>query len=321
MGVSKGLGPLGVYANTEEGVSFQTDNEMYWSSYCNGMTNRLQAREEKDATSKFLVFLLQNGKIVLQDFREMYISWTVYDGITYLEMGKSFPDELCEFEVFHDGEKVMFKASNGKFVCRTFHNHETILEVSRTKVVDCCRFRAGMGDLYKPCFDITAVEWDDISNLAFRPCVIKAEKFLNRTNEDQEHEFMLTWETKTSETTQWARTWGLNSMASTKFPLMAFEATITYNGSFQKTAITHRLINESRNVKVSVPPRHKVYAQLMVSKMENVSVPFKVHVRKIKVDGDVLNLVEDGVWKGLVYSDITVATTKQPLSFFDCLFT
>lgn len=320
MGVSKGLGPLGVHVNTEEGVSFQTDNEMYWSSYCNGNSNRLQAREEKDVTSKFRVSSLQNGKVVFQDFRDMYMSLAVYNGITYLEMEKSIPDELCEFEVFHDEEKVMLKASSGKFICRTFHNHgQTVLEVSRSKAEDCCRFRTGMGDMYKPCFDICSMEWDDVSNLTCRPCVIKADKYINRTDEVQEHEFKMTWDSQTTETTQWTRPWGLNSRLSNKCPLLASEATITYNGSFQNSATTYRVFSVKREKKVLVQPQSEAHAQLIVSKITNVSLPFKVYIRKTKVDGDYLDLVEAGVWKGLVYDSVNLEVEHHPIgTFSDC---
>ncbi|KAM8934369.1 uncharacterized protein RCH25_004833 [Pelodytes ibericus] len=316
--VTNGLGPLGVHLNTEEGVSFQTDNEMFWNSHNNGMNFRLQAGEMKDLSSKFQVSLLESGKIHLQDFRDMYVSCAERNGVTYLEMDKCLPDELCEFEVFHDGEKVMLKASNGLFVCRTFHHHETVVEVGRSRVEECCRFRTSMGDLYPPSFDISNVELDDLSKLICRPCVLKTDVFVNKTDSFQDHEFRINWETYSTDTTKWATTWGLSSTFSSSFPLMAFEATITYNGSFLKTATTHRPIVERRSVNVAVPPNIKVTAQLVVSKLENASIPFKAHVRKTKVDGDTVNLVEEGVWTGLVYDDVTLETSQTRCSRFGC---
>ncbi|KAM4697195.1 uncharacterized protein WCC33_015898 [Rhinophrynus dorsalis] len=314
VGILKGLGPLGVHLGTEEGVSFQTDNEMFWSSYCNGTRYRLQAKDTKDITSKFHVSLLQSGKILLQDFRDMYVSCTEHNGVTYLDTDKCTPDQLCEFDVFHNGEKVILKASNGLFVCRSFHHHGDYIEASRPTLEECCRFRTGMGDVYPPSFDISGVEVEDedISKLSCRPCVLKKESFVNNTDVSQTHSFNLSWETRTTETTQWDRTWGLNSTSSATFSLLAFEATVTYNGSFQKIASTNRSIVEKRSLTVVVPEHSKITAQLVVSKMENASVPFKAVIRKTKVDGETVNLVEKGIWKGLVYDNVTLETKQEP---------
>ncbi|XP_075042207.1 uncharacterized protein LOC142101724 [Mixophyes fleayi] len=311
MGISKGLGPLSIHLLTEEGVSFQTDNELYWCSHCNGVNYRVHVREMKDLASKFQISLLQNGKILLQDFRDMYVSWTNYDGVTYLEIEKSIPDSLCEFEVFNDGEKVILKASSGLFVYRTFRHHGDAIEVGRSTVVGSCCFRTGMGDMYPPCFDISDVELNDVSKLVCRPCVLKKDTFVNKTDAAQSHVFNLTWETRTTDTTKWNTTWGLNSTFSTKFSIQAFEATIAYNGTFQKVASTYRSILEKRSVTVNVPEHSKVTAQLVVSKMDNASIPFTAYIRKTKVNGEALNLEEKGVWKGLVYDDVTLETKQE----------
>ncbi|XP_072286659.1 uncharacterized protein [Pyxicephalus adspersus] len=316
MGISKGLGPLCIYLNTEEGVSFQTDNEMYWCSYCNGNKYRIHAREMKDLSSKFHISLLQNGKLLLKDFRDMYVSWEDCDGITYLEIEKSTPDELCEFEVFNDGEKVILKASNGLYVCRSFKHHGDIIEAGKTVAENCCRLRTGLGDLYPPCFDISNVELKDVSKLCCRPCILKKEFFVNNTDVVQRHIFTLGWEVRTTDTTMWETTWGLNSTFSTTVSIMAFEATIAYNGTFQKTASTYRSIVERRSITVDVPQHSKVTAQLVVSKLENASIPFTAYIRKSKVNGETLNLEEKGLWKGLVYDNITLETKLEQESHF-----
>ncbi|KAM4665192.1 uncharacterized protein O3C94_013087 [Discoglossus pictus] len=311
MGVSKGLGPLEVHLSTEEGVSFQTDNEMFWCSYCNGTSYRIHAREVKDLSSKFQVSRLESGKILLKDFREMYVSCMELDGVIYLDTDKCLPDQMCEFEVFHDGEKVILKASNGLYVCRTFRRHVDAIEASKAGVEECCRFRTGLGDMYPPCFDISQVVLDDLSKLSCRPCVLKKETFVNNTNYSQSHNFCLTWETRTTDTTQWSNTWGLNSTHSAPFTLMSIEASVTYNGSFQKIASIKRSILVKRSLNVVVPEHSKVTAQLVVSKMENATVPFTAFIRKTKADGDSVDLEEKGVWKGLVYDNLTLETKQE----------
>ncbi|XP_071981195.1 uncharacterized protein [Engystomops pustulosus] len=317
MGISKGLGPLVIYLNAEEGVSFQTDNDMFLSSCFNGKQNLMYPQFTKDLGSKFNIIVLRNGKIMLQDLREMYVSWVDNDGVLCLEIEKSVPDERCEFDVYNDGEKVLFKASNGLFVCRTFRFHNDMIEVNRSGMDDCCRFRAGIGDMYAPCFDISNVELNDISKLICRPCVLRKETFVNKSDVDQTHVFNLTWETRTSETTQWETTWGLNSNVSSEFTVLGFEATITYNGTFQKVASTYRSILERRSVTVNVPPHSKVTAQLVVSKMENASIPFTAYIRKTKITGENVDMVEKGVWKGLIYDNVTVETKEEAEGDFE----
>ncbi|KAM9324282.1 uncharacterized protein PAF06_000303 [Gastrophryne carolinensis] len=317
MGILKGLGPLGIFLSTEEGVSFQTDNEMYWCSCCNGKRYRIHAREMKDLSSKFQVSLLQNGKILLKDFRDMYVSWVDCDGTKFLETEKSTPDELCEFDVFNDGEKIILKASNGLFICRSFKHHGDLIEAGRAVMDDCCRLRTGMGDLYPPCFDIASVELADVSKLNCRPCVLKKETFVNKTDVTQSHGFTLIWDTRSTDSTQWETTWGLNSSYSTTVTIMAFQATISYSGSFQKMATTNRSIVEKRSITVNVPEHSKVTAQLVVSKMENASIPFTAFIRKTKVNGETIDLEEKGIWKGLVYDDVTLETKQEPEGDFE----
>ncbi|XP_075690266.1 uncharacterized protein LOC142658577 [Rhinoderma darwinii] len=317
MGISKGLGSLRMYLSTEEGVSFQTDNEMFLCSCCNGEIYHMHAREMKDLTSKFQISLLPNGKILLQDFRDMYVSWMKFEGIVYLEIEKSIPDALCEFEVFHDGEKVLFKTSNGLYVCRSFRYHGDVIEAGRSTMEDCCRLRTGMGDLYAPSFDISNVELNDISKLICRPYVLKKETFVNKTDMTQSHGFSLSWETRTIDTTHWETTWGLNSTHSAPFSIHGIQATITYNGTFQKVASTHRPIVEKRSITVNVPQHSKVTVQLVVSKMENASIPFTAFIRKTKVIGETVDLEEKGVWKGLVYDNVTLETKQEPEGEFE----
>ncbi|KAM5145692.1 uncharacterized protein ACMZJ9_013066 [Mantella aurantiaca] len=318
MGFSKGLGSLCIYIDAEEGVSFLTDNDMFWCSNCDRVRYKIHAQEMKDLGSKFIITLLKNGKILLKDFREVYVSWENCDGITYLVTEKSIPDELCEFEVFNDGEKVILKASNGLFVCRSFKNHGDIIEVGKSTMANCCQLRPGMGDLYAPCFDISSVELKNLDKLNYRSCILKKEVFRNKSDVPQSHDFIFTWETRTNDITQWDTTWGLNGTHSSPFTIMEFEATVTYNGTFKKIASTHRSIAEKRCITVEVPGRSKVTAQLTVSKMENASIPFTAFIRKTKVNGEVLYMEENGVWKGLVYDKITVETKQERDSWLSC---
>ncbi|XP_073397449.1 uncharacterized protein [Dendrobates tinctorius] len=311
MGISRGLGPLTMYLFTEEGVSFQADNDMFLTSGYNGKHYLVQVREMKDLNSKFLITLLPNGKIMLKDVRDSYVSWADNEGILYLDTEKCIPDETCEFEVFHDGDRVLFKASNGLFVFRNFRFHGNVIEVGRSSMDDCCRFRTGMGDLYAPSFDISDVELHDISKIVCRPYVLKKETFVNKTDEVQSHDFSFSWEARIAETTQWENTWALDAKLSTSFSVLGFEGTITYNGHFQKIATVNRSIAERRSVTVDVPRRGKVTAQLVVSKMENVSLPFIASVRKHFVSGESMCFEEKGVWKGLVYDNITLETKQE----------
>ncbi|KAM4019170.1 uncharacterized protein ACNLHF_028513 [Anomaloglossus baeobatrachus] len=311
MGISRGLGPLTMYLFIEEGVSFQSDNDMFLCSGFNGRDYLIQVRETKDLTCKFLITLLPNGKVMLQESRDTYVSWVEREGVLHLDTEKSIPDASCEFEVFNDGERVLFKASNGLFMFRNFRYHGDTIEVGRSSMDDCCRFRLGMGDMYAPAFDFSDVELHDISKIVCRPYVLKKETYVNKTDDVQSHEFNFSWEIRTPEITQWESTWGIDSNLSTTFSVLGFEGTITYNGSFQKIATVNRSIVERRNVTIDVPQRGKVTAQLVVSKMENASIPFIASIRKSKVTGEAIYFEEKGVWKGLVYDSVTLEVKQE----------
>ncbi|KAM3911211.1 uncharacterized protein RB166_019905 [Leptodactylus fuscus] len=310
MGTTKGLGPLAMYVNAEEGVCFQTDNGLYLCSVCIGMMFRIQPCDVKDTHSKFYVSLLPNGKVLLQDYRNVYLCWTDEE-LVYLDADKCAPDEYCEFEVFHDEEKVLFKASNGLFVCRTYRYND-LIEVSHPTMDNCCRFRTAMGDMYAPSLDISQVVLSDISNLACKPCVVRKETFVNKLDTVQSHSFTLTWETRTQDTTEWETTWGLNTTTSSEFDLKGVTVSVTYNGHFKKVATTNRSIVEKRSITVDVPQHRKITAMLVVHKIDKASIPFTALIRKTKVIGETLHFEEKGVWRGLVYDNITVETKEEP---------
>nr|XP_033780252.1 uncharacterized protein LOC117350227 [Geotrypetes seraphini] len=311
MVISKGLGALEIYLDAEEGVTFKTDNDMYWNSYYEVYRYIIMPLEFKDECSKFLLTRLPSGKILLRDVRDMYLSCTPHDGVGHIMPDKESPDRFCEFEPYFEEDKVALKAANGMFVCRAYRRMHFI-EASKPTPEECCRFRLQIGDLLYPCYDIFSVVVGDTSHVRCQPSVVKKETFVNKTDQPVSHTFNLGWEMRATETTTWNHLWGLESITSGTFTLQGMEATVTYNGGYLKTVSTFKNISEKRSSTVNVPEHSKAIAQLVVTKQDQVTVPFAVNVRKTKKDGESFYMEEKGSWKGLVYTDVTLETKDEP---------
>ncbi|XP_029467888.1 uncharacterized protein LOC115096840 [Rhinatrema bivittatum] len=321
MVISKGLGALEMYVGAEEGVAFRTDNDMYWSSCCDAYHFAVLARDHKDHSSKFQLTLLPTGKVLLRDFRDMYLGYVLHDdGVGRIEAEKISPDRFCEFEPFYEGEKVALRAINGMFVCRVFRRIHFI-EASKPTAEECCRFRLLLGDLLYPGHDILQVELGDTTHIKCQSSVVKKETFVNKTEKPLSHTFNLGWEVRATDITTWARPWGLEYTTSATFTLLGMEATITYNGSHLKTASAYRNISEKRSATVIVPPHSRALAQLVVTKQDQVEVSFTADIKKIKQDGETVMMEERGSWKGLIYTNVVLDTKEEPVMDLDYLCT
>ncbi|CAM4735488.1 unnamed protein product [Leuciscus chuanchicus] len=133
-GVSvESLGPLKSYIDTEKGVALIADNGMFWCS-----TNRNSdiynieaAKIYNDDWCKFKVSRANNGNILLRDKRGMYLSRIHWRGIDYIWAAKHEPDVFCEFQVFIEDEKVLFKADNGKMLSRVYRDRIQNIEPAK----------------------------------------------------------------------------------------------------------------------------------------------------------------------------------------------
>ncbi|XP_030049738.1 uncharacterized protein LOC115463412 [Microcaecilia unicolor] len=317
MVISKGMGALEIYLDAEEGVAFRTDIDMYWTSWCENYRYVILARDFKDHSSKFKLTRLPSGRILLRDFRDMYLSYALRDGVGRIEPVKVKPDRSCEFEPYFEEDKVALRATNGMFVCRAYRSFHFI-EASQSTPEECCRFRLSIGDLLYPCHDILNVTLGKTNHIKCQPSVVKKETFANNTDEPLDYTFNLAWEMRASETTTWPRLWGLESNTSTSITLQGMEATITYNGSYLTTMSTFKNISEKRSSTVSVPPHSKAVAQLVVTKQDQVEVPFVANIKKTKQDGEAVYMEVKGSWKGLVYTDVTLETKEEPETDYQC---
>ncbi|XP_078520286.1 uncharacterized protein LOC144785039 [Lissotriton helveticus] len=312
MVMTRGLGALEVFLDTEEGAAFITDNDMYMS--CNGDSSCsvIHTVEQKDPSCKFQLSLVPSGKVLLQDYRGLYLSSVPPNGVCFLEPDCPAADALCEFEPYYEDEKVALKAANGMFLGRVFHRHHYI-EPSRLNPDECCRFRLVLGDLLCPAFEITDVDLGSLSKVKCQPCIVKKETFVNRTEMPQNHVFNLMWEMKAVDTTTWSRAWGMDSKSTFNFTLLGIEGTVSYNGTYQKTAPFRRNIREERSSTVNVLPNRRATAHLVVSKQENAEVPFTATVKKVRADGNSIITHENGKWKGLVYDNVTLEVKQEDL--------
>ncbi|XP_069502809.1 uncharacterized protein [Ambystoma mexicanum] len=308
----RGLGALEVFLDTEEGAAFVTDNDMYMSCNADFKCSVLHTVEQKDPSCKFQVSIVPSGKVLLQDYRGLYLSSILPNGVRFLEPDCPAADVLCEFEPYYEDDKVALRAANGMFLCRVFQRYHYI-EPSRPNPDECCRFRLVLGDLLCPSFEITAVKLENLSKVKCQPCVLKKETFINRMDVPQDHVFNLTWDVRTIETTTWSRAWGMDSKCTFNFTLLGIEGTVSYNGTYHKTAIFRHTVREERSATVNVLPNSRATAYLVVAKQESAEIPFTATIKKVRSDGNSVVTHENGKWKGLVYDTVTLEIKQEDL--------
>ncbi|XP_039625625.1 uncharacterized protein LOC120539537 [Polypterus senegalus] len=142
------LGPLESFIDTEKSVTFRTDNGLFWCSVdVGGEFNSIQGvRSFNEESCKFKVLRGKNGKILLQDWRGVYLSRVHRVNENFIEAAKSESDALCEFQVSYEDGKVIFRADNGKLVSRYFNYTEHHIEAAYEQPNVCCRFTVSPGD-------------------------------------------------------------------------------------------------------------------------------------------------------------------------------
>ncbi|XP_058873540.1 uncharacterized protein LOC131724794 [Acipenser ruthenus] len=308
------LGPLESYIGAEEGVAFKADNNMFWSCIeRSNIYNIEAAKSTKDAWCRFLVSKAPNGKILLRDRRGVYLSRIDRSGIQHIEAAKTNPDKYCEFSIFTEDGKVVLQADNGRFISRIYRENQNI-EAAKEGPDECCRFSTTIGDIISPTFQIVKVDFGKVPDLIDKPSVVSCDVYVNRTSVKQQHTFSLTWETKVTETTSWKHAWGFSSTVSADVLFASVEATVSYNGEYGKESTKEKTISQSRSTEVTVPPHTKITAKLIAHKDDDAEIPFTATVKKVKSDGRVEILKEEGTWKGVLYENVMIEVDEEQLT-------
>ncbi|XP_051780437.1 uncharacterized protein LOC127527023 [Erpetoichthys calabaricus] len=317
MPIINSFGPLEMYIDKEEGVALQADNGKYWSciSYdFDGQNMYIEAaKANKDYWCKFLVTKTSDGKVLLKDRRGMYLSRYDEGGIQYIRPEKSSPDEYCKFSVFTDDNKILLRADNGMYVSRIHREHQNI-EAAKEGPDECCRFALSLGDVVEPSFKILSIEVKDFNPDQIKtPTAVAEQSYTNNTSVAQSHTFKLSWVQKTSETTTWNHAWGFSVSLSHEFKIVNFSATVSYNGSYEKSSTLEKTVTVADESTINVPPKSKVVAKLIVYKDDNAVVPFRAKIKKIDGNGVETILTEDGTWNGVFYNKVNINASEEPL--------
>ncbi|XP_028662358.2 uncharacterized protein LOC114655484 [Erpetoichthys calabaricus] len=147
------LGPLENFIDTEKWLTFRTDNGLFWCSLdVGGEFSSIQGVRRFNESCKFKVLRGKNGKILLQDWRGVYLSRIQRVNEHFIEAAKSEPDALCEFQVSCEDEKVIFRADNGKVVSRYFNYTEHNIEAAPEEPNYFCRFTVSTGEASGDCW-------------------------------------------------------------------------------------------------------------------------------------------------------------------------
>jgi len=113
-----GYGPLEVFFNAYEGVSFRSDDGGYLSPVERSGFTCVEIVRQKNQFCYFLVENLANGKVRFRDSRGFYLRRTDRSGRYPIEVRQMTPDASCEFQVFTRNRRVIFRGDNGLFLSR-----------------------------------------------------------------------------------------------------------------------------------------------------------------------------------------------------------
>ncbi|XP_018606101.2 aerolysin-like protein [Scleropages formosus] len=187
------------------------------------------------------------------------------------------------------------------------------IEAAKDGVDEHCEFTPSIGDIVSPVFEIIKVDFDKGPDLTETPVVVKEDSYTNRSSVEQKHTFSLSWTKSVSETTSWSHTWGLNTSLSFEFSFVNMTVEITYSGSYGTSSTKERSITISEQTEVTIPPKTKIIAKLFIKKNENCSIPFSATIKKIKADGEESIFTENGIWKGVIYENVTLNLEEEKL--------
>lgn len=308
-----GYGPLEVFFDAEEGVSFKADNGHFLCPKIQKedgiiFTSRpIEAMINKEHSSKFFVEKLDNGKVRLKDRSDYYLRRIERHGRPRIESRQMTPDASCEFLVCTRNGKVIFQGDNGLFLSRIYWTgpDEHTLESVKTDADVFCEFVPDIGDLIRPAFEIVSIE-------CFSPkrkrTTVREKEFVNKSSLAELYTFKLTWQKKVTEVTTWNRAWGLNTAISADTDCFGSSLVVTlwYDGVHGKSCSKEKIISEAEEVSVTVPPGKTMTAKLVVNMDEHSEIPFTARIKKTKANGEIEMLTEDGTWKGVVYDIVGV---------------
>ncbi|XP_069036611.1 uncharacterized protein [Lepisosteus oculatus] len=139
------LGTILPCINSGTLVSFRADNGLLWCSTEHSSVGRNieAAGTSRGHWSQFRALLAPSGKLLLQDLRGVYLSrinWGGVGGVDSIMAAKAEADVYCEFEVFTCGEYFVFRADNGKFLCRNPRQGKENIEAARDDPDSSCNF-------------------------------------------------------------------------------------------------------------------------------------------------------------------------------------
>ncbi|XP_028652292.1 uncharacterized protein LOC114642197 isoform X2 [Erpetoichthys calabaricus] len=314
MPIVSSLGPLDMYIDKQEGVALKADNGNFLSCIGTNESMYLEpAKANKDQWCKFQVSKCPDGKVLLKDPRGKYLSRYDEGGIQYIRPVKSSPDDYCKFSVFTDNNKILLRADNGLYVSRIQRERQNI-EAAKEGPDECCKYDVSIGDVVEPSFTILSIEVKDFQPDKIKtPTAVTEQAYTNNTSINQSHTFKLSWTDRTSETTTWNHAWGFSSTLSFDVLFVKCSATVSYNGSYQKSSTLEKTITVADETTITVPSKKKVVAQLIVNKNDNAVVPFRAKIKKIDCNGTETILTEEGTWKGILYTNVTIDASEQPI--------
>lgn len=235
------------------------------------------AKQNSDEFCEFEVFT-KNGKLVLKDHNNLFLSRVYRDGVQGIEAAKEGVDEFC-----------MFTPVIGDLIPPKF------------EILDVTWDSSGKSVIYNP----TVVTDDSYSNDGSNDIVQKINlKWSNKTTETTTWKHA--WGFESSFTYK-------SSLIESTVAAYEFQAKISYNGSYGKSSTEENTASFSREVTFTAAPHKKTVASMMIKKADNVELPFTTKIRRTNADGDQSMIYQQGTWSGIAYQSVQITVCKKDL--------
>jgi len=205
-------------------------------------------------------------------------------------------------------EEIDEKIPEGMVLVGVWSEHQNHHEDRRWKLTQC-HVQCGPEATYK----LLRVEWDtrSLSKGMGKPAIVDHGSYPNPSDIEISDSITLKTEISESSTTTWehhlgvgvSTSWG----ASFVFGDVSASISLTYDYTQGKESSTTKKRTVERTIAIKIPPHSHTEANLILKQSE-MTIPFKATFKKTTSDGKTSEVEEKGIWKGVMYSHLTITT-------------
>ena len=304
------------FLDSPDGMSLLADTNKYWSRI--GSDDIRASKDARGRYTKFIVSKTDDNKLVLKADTGKFLS--LNGGERLLKCNKSSADQWSVFDVYDlgDGRNIALRSREGLFLSRIGYDE---IRGVKDGIDQYCKFLPGFGTFLDPQFEIIDVEVHGTADqLTWRADSVDQTVFVNKASNPISQLLTMTYTKKETEVTTWNRCWscGIKSGFKVGVPGVSqttFEMEITAGGGYGGSSSVTKTNTYTRKVEVIAAVRKKTTASLITKRSENAKVPFTATIRRKDADGNTRDFKEQGVWTGVVYSEVRTKVDEDDLEY------